>query len=104
MRVTYGAPIGRLARFVCNDCDRDWKQYTHEEKDVPCIRCGSENIEERSLNPEDIGTPEDGLRRGDYEPILDVADRWDLPHEHAEAFLESVGYYDCETATTEADR
>lgn len=39
----------RLARFVCRDCGRDWKQYTHEGKDVPCIRCGSANIEERPI-------------------------------------------------------
>jgi hypothetical protein len=39
----------RLARFFCEDCGRDWKQYTHEEKEVPCISCGSSKIEERSL-------------------------------------------------------
>lgn len=41
--------VDRLARFVCNDCGRDWKQYTHAEKDVPCIQCGSDNIEERTI-------------------------------------------------------
>ena len=49
--------IDRLARFVCNDCGRDWKQYTHEGKEVPCIRCRSKNIEERSLQ---TGTEPDG--------------------------------------------
>jgi len=39
----------RLARFVCNDCGRDWRQYTHEGKEVPCICCDSERVEERSL-------------------------------------------------------
>lgn len=42
--------IDRLARFVCNDCGRDWKQYTHDGKEISCIRCRSENIEERQLN------------------------------------------------------
>lgn len=44
----------RLARFVCDDCGRDWKQYKREEKDVPCLRCRGENVEERSLQPGEL--------------------------------------------------
>jgi len=36
----------RLARFNCDDCGREWKQYTHDEKEVVCLSCHGPNIEE----------------------------------------------------------
>jgi hypothetical protein len=40
----------------------------------------------------------DEMYEATFDPMFDVADRWDIPMEDAEAFLESVGYF--EHATT----
>jgi hypothetical protein len=63
-------------------------------------RCDGTDTEQaheanRDAVPENSkGRMSDEMYEATFDPMFDVADRWGIPMEDAEAFLESVGYFE----------